>query len=79
LVECWDKGYQTRAKKWPIFITTQSLFIELYKPPILRVGDMETIFNKVPNTQTANNISSEQLIKLIKFTNTELTDWTYKP
>jgi len=40
---------------------------------------METIFNKVPNTQTANNISSEQLIKLIKFTNTELTDWTYKP
>ena len=78
IVERWDKNYQFRAKQWPHFIITQPIYLELNNQPILRVCDMETIFNRVPNTQNANNASSEQLLRLINFTGINVADRIYK-
>ncbi len=60
----WDAGYQLRARKWGVFLACKPMFLELYKPPILRRDTMLSIFGKVPNTRIPPKISDAEYSKL---------------
>lgn len=62
----WDNNYLQKSQKWPSFIRTKTLYINLVDPvPVFR-QDFEIIFGKLPNTRTPNRISDKQFIEISK-------------
>jgi len=63
---CWDHTYWERAKRQPIFLVTQTEFLELTHPPQLQRPDMLKVFGYVPGTQTPPKIDCNHLRLLMK-------------
>lgn len=68
----WDDTYLYKSKKWPCFVKTHPLFLDLSTPPLLLKSDFNRIFGKIPNTRTPRLITEEQLIELAKIANLQL-------
>jgi hypothetical protein len=64
-VEMWDKTYQDRIQRWPVFLVTEAEFLELDRPPKLSPADMHEVFGRIPFTLTPARISGEQLRQLV--------------
>jgi hypothetical protein len=65
--ETWDRGYRVRARRFPVFLVTQPLFLELWQPPIVTVEAMKAAFGRVPNTltpPTIHDLAVQQLLEL---------------
>ena len=60
----WDSQYLFRSSKWPVFICTKPLFLNLTNPNLITRTDFIRIFGKIPNTQIPKVISQTKLNQL---------------
>ena len=65
-VEDWDINYQARARKWGTFLACESLFTELWNPPLISTIDAAAIFDKgrILSTQTPPVITDQEFMRL---------------
>jgi hypothetical protein len=60
-------GYQLRARKTPIFIICEPVFIELHNPPVITESDMIAALGRIPGLQNPpglSNIEYERILTL---------------
>jgi hypothetical protein len=69
----WDKGYLYRSRKWPCFIRTTPLYINLENPYPIFQSDLDIIFGKRIGTRSGKKITETQLIDLAHLIGVELT------
>jgi hypothetical protein len=67
--ETWDRGYRVRARRWPIFLATDALFLELWQPPIVTEARMVEIFGRIPTTLTPPAIPNAAVARLLEYAN----------
>jgi len=63
-LKTWDSNYLIRSSRWPVFICTKPLFLNLTNPNLITRTDFLRIFGKIPNTQIPKAISQTQLNQL---------------
>ena len=66
-IRLWDATYRQRVAKWPVFLATESEFLELTTPPQLREGQMLKVFGKIPATLNPPKLSFDHLRCLLDF------------
>jgi len=66
-VRIWDSGYHARAKRWPMVLACEPLYLELRNPPQLRDPDMHRIFGRTLGTRTPPSVDRDSFRKLLRF------------
>jgi hypothetical protein len=64
--ETWDRAYRARARRCPIFLTTDPIFLELWQPPIVTVETMTAAFGRVPSTLTPPALPDQDVQRLLE-------------
>lgn len=64
-VRAWDRVYQRRVRKWPVFLVCQALRLELHTPPEIIDADLIRIFGRVPATRNPPSITEDQFWALV--------------
>jgi hypothetical protein len=67
-VRLWDATYAKRARECGVFLVSQTEYLELWHPPVLRRADLLRIFGRVPGTQNPPEITSAEYEALTAFT-----------
>ena len=62
----WDINYQARARKWGTILACESLFTELWNPPVISTNEAAAIFDKgrMLSTQTPPVITDKEFMRL---------------
>lgn len=60
----WDQAYKMRANKHPVFLACKPEYLDLNNPAILSREKLTEVFGKIPGTQSAKQISPDQLDQL---------------
>jgi hypothetical protein len=68
----WDNDYLTKSIKWPCFIMTRPLYLNIHNPTLISSKTFDTIFGKIPNTQTPNKLNTKQLQELSNLVNLDI-------
>jgi hypothetical protein len=63
--ETWDRSYRARARRCPVFLATEPLFLELSQPPIVTEEMLIQAFGRVPNTLTPPAVSESHVERLL--------------
>jgi hypothetical protein len=56
----WDASYHVRVRKWPSFLVTRPIVVELEAPAAVTHDDLVAIFGRVPGTRTPPRITAEE-------------------
>lgn len=72
-LQSWDKLYLYRSRKWPCFIRTIPLYLNLKDPCPIFQSDLDSIFGKRIGTRSGKKITEPQLIKLANLIGIDLT------
>ena len=64
--ETWDRGYRARARRFPVFLATEALFLELWQPPIVTDDLMVEILGRIPSTRTPPAIPDAAVTRLLE-------------
>jgi hypothetical protein len=64
--ETWDRAYRARARRFPVFLTTDPVFLELWQPPIVTVEAMTAAFRRVPSTLTPPALPDQDVRRLLE-------------
>jgi hypothetical protein len=65
-VRLWDAAYRSRVARWPVFLATEPLFLDVKNPPELNREDFETTFGGLPGTLNPPEITCSQLDALLQ-------------
>jgi hypothetical protein len=58
-----------RARRFPVFLATDALFLELSQPPIVTPDLMVDILGRVPNTLTPPVIPDGAAMRFLEYAN----------
>ena len=64
-LKTWDKGYRARARRWPTFLATRPLFLDLRTPPIVTDAMLIEAFGRVPGLQNPPRVGDTELATLL--------------
>jgi hypothetical protein len=67
--ETWDRGYRVRARRFPVFLATDAVFLELWQPPIVTPDLMFDVLGRVPNTLTPPVIPDAAVTRFLEYAN----------
>ncbi len=63
-IEQWDTVYRCRSERNGVFLVCDSLFLNLWCPPVIEDGMLTEVFGKVPGTQNPPSISDQEYSKV---------------
>jgi hypothetical protein len=66
VIRLWDATYRQRIGKWPVFLATETEFLELNQPPRVSEAQMRRIFGRIPATLNPPEIARDQLDSLVR-------------
>ena len=64
-VKWWDSAYRKRVRQNPVFLATESLFLELQEPPLLTEHMLRQVFGRIPVTRTPPRITDDNCQNLL--------------
>jgi hypothetical protein len=67
IIRLWDATYRQRIGKWPVFLATETEFMDLSNPPQLSEPEMMRVFGRIPATLNPPEITLQQLDNLVRF------------
>jgi hypothetical protein len=66
VIRLWDATYRQRVARWPVFLATESEFIDLNNPPQLGEQQIRSVFDRIPRTLNPPQIACAQLEHLVQ-------------
>lgn len=63
----WDNEYWEKVNRYPVFLVTEAIYLNLNEPPSLFDEDLIGVFGKIPMTRTPPIIEQNELEKLLNF------------
>jgi hypothetical protein len=63
-VRLWNATYRKRVTRWPVFLVTESEFLELRTPPRVTSEDLVAVFGRVPPTLTPPEVNCATINRL---------------
>jgi hypothetical protein len=66
IIRLWDATYRKRIARWPVFLATEAVFLELNQPPQLVEAQLRSIFGRIPSTLNPPVIPRQQMDDLVR-------------